>query len=192
MARAAALSCLFFALVVLAVPALKGPAYEPGSASISEGALGAWGWLQSLAFLVLGGGSLLLAYSVRDAWSGRPGGVAAVLLALWGVAVLLCGVFRVDAGAKGETGAAKTHLLAAVLAFVALLAAMWVATFAFRASSGSWSSWSTPSLLVTAVATLAFGVMAAAPQESSWGGYAQRGFVGVVLAWLAGVALVAA
>lgn len=96
-----------------------------------------------------------------------------------------------DEGAQGETTSAKIHLMASLVAFVALIAAMWFPSFAFRGNV-TWASWSTTSIVTSVVATDAFFVVAAAPQESSWGGYAQRGFILVVLVWLAGVALVAA
>lgn len=191
MARLAALACLFFVVVMLVLPVVKGGDYAAGTASISEGALGRFGWLQTAAFIVLGVASVLLAYVLRDAWTGVSGVAAPVLIAVWGVAVALCGVFPVDEGAKGETTAATIHLMSAMVAFVALVAAMWFASFAFR-SNDAWSSWSTTSIVTSLVATAAFFLLAAAPQESSWGGYAQRGFTLIVVAWLAGVALVAA
>ena len=190
MARLAAATFLAFALVVLVMPLLGDDDYAAGTATISEGALGRFGWLQTAAFFALGAGSLLLAYVVNGSWSGRAGTIAAALVAVWGVGLVLSGIFPVDEGARGETTAAKIHLAAATLAFVVLIVAMWVASFAFRGNA-AWSSWSTPSLVISAVATAALVIMAAAPQESSWGGYAQRGFVGIVLAWLTAVALVA-
>lgn len=191
MARFAVCSCVFFVAVVLSMPVLKGADYAAGTASISEGALGRFGWLQTAALIVLGLASLGLAFVLRDAWTGLGGVAAPALIAVWGVGVTLAGIFPVDQGAKGETTAATIHLLAALVAFVALVAAIWFASFAFR-SSGDWSSWFTTSLVTSAVATVALVVMAGAPQEGSWGGYAQRAFVIIVVAWLAGVALVAA
>ncbi len=190
MARFAALACFFFVAVMLVIPVLDDGDYAAGTSSISEGALVRFGWLQTAAFLVLGVASVLLAQALRREWQSRGGVVATVLIAVWGVAVVLCGIFPVDEGAKGETTAAAIHLMAALVAFVALVVAMWVASFAFRHSEG-WASWSRTSIVVSVVATAAFFLVGAAPQESSWGGYAQRGFVVVVLAWLAGVALVA-
>ncbi len=190
MARIAALSCAFFVAVVLLIPVLDDGDYTAGTSTISEGVLVRFGWLQTVAFLVLGIGSVLLAYMLRGLWTSRRGVAATALIAVWGVAVVVSGIFPVDEGVKGETTAAVVHLTAASVAFVALLVAMWLASFAFRGYE-AWSSWSTASIITSAVATVAFIVMAAAPQESSWGGYAQRGFVVVVLAWLAGVALVA-
>lgn len=191
MAGFAALACLFFVVVVLVMPIIRSDGYAAGTATISEGALGRFGWLQTAAFIVLGVASVLLAVVLRDTWTGLSGVVAPVLIAVWGVAVALSGVFPVDEGVKGESTSAKIHLMAALVAFVALVTAMWVASFAFR-SNDAWSSWSTTSIVASVVATAAFFIMAAAPQEGSWGGYAQRGFVMIVVAWLAGVALVAA
>lgn len=191
MARFAAFACLFFVVVMLALPVVDGGDYAAGSDSISEGALVRFGWLQTAAFILLGVASVLLASVLRGMWTGLSGVAAPALIAIWGVAVALDGIFPVDEGARGETTSAQIHLIAALVAFVALLAAMWFASFAFR-SDNTWAAWSTTSMIWSVVATAAFFIVAVAPPESSWGGYAQRGFTIIVVAWLAGVALVAA
>ncbi len=191
MARSTALACVYFVAVMLAMPLIQGSDYSAGADSISEGALGRLGWLQVSAFIVLGVASLMLAVALRGAWTGISGALAPVLIAVWGVAVILCGIFPVDAGARGETTAAAIHLWSALIAFAALLAAMWFASFAFR-TNPVWERWSKASILTSIVATVAFFVVGAAPQEADWGGYAQRAFVLIVVAWLASVSLVAA
>ena len=190
MARIAALASLFFVGVMLLIPVLDDGDYAAGTDSISEGALVGVGWLQTAAFLVLGVASVLLAYVLRGAWRGRSGKAAPALIAVWGVAVVLCGIFRVDEGAEGKTTAAAIHLMAALVAFAALVIAMWFASFAFR-SNEAWASWSTASIAASAVATAAFVLLGATPQDASWGGYVQRGFTVIVLAWLTAVALIA-
>lgn len=182
---------VFFLVVVLAMPGLKGGGYSAARDSISEGALGGYGWLQTAAFVVLGLASLLLALLLRRELEGRQAAVAAVLAALWGVAILLCAVFPVDAGAKGETPAAKVHLAAALVAFVCVLGAIWFATFAMRGDD-EWDGRFVLSLVVAVLATVGFVVTGAAPQEGSWGGLAQRAFTVVVLVWIAGFSLAAA
>ncbi len=190
MSKTVALGPLVFLAVALAMPALKGGGYSAARDSISEGALGAYGWMQTAAFVVLGLTSALLVLLTRRELEGRRATAAAVLFGVWAVAVLLCGVFAVDEGAKGATSAAKVHLLAAGIAFVAVLAGMWLSTFAMR-SDATWTDRFPVSLAVVALATALFLLTAMAPQDSSWGGGAQRAFTFVVLLWIAGFSLAA-
>jgi hypothetical protein len=177
-----------FMIVALAMPRLKGGGYSGVADSISEGALGRYGSLQTVAFVLLGLTSLALAKLVADNTDGRLGSVAAVLLVVWSVGVLVCGAFRVDAGAEGATTAAKIHLGAAFGAFVAGLAAVWLTTFAVRGQAGQPGvfGWS---LALAIACTVAFLVTGAAPRTASWGGLAQRVFTALLLAWMSAIAL---
>ena len=173
-----------FLAVMFALPGLKGDSYSASHDSISEGALGRYGALQTVAFVILGLSSLALVRLVADNTTSRLGTIGAVLLAVWSVGVLLCAVFEIDAGAAGETTAAKVHLAAAFVAFLAGLAAVWLTTFALRDQSPFvWS------LAFAIVCTLAFVVTGAAPQDSSWGGLAQRSFTVLLLLWMAAIAV---
>lgn len=93
MARFSAFGCLFFVVVMLLMPAIKGSDYAPGTSSTSEGALGRFGWLQTTAFIVLGVASVLLAFVLRDVGTGLGAVLVPALTAVWGVAVVLCGTF---------------------------------------------------------------------------------------------------
>lgn len=179
-----------FLLVMLALPPLD-DGYSALTDSVSEGALGRFGAAQTVAFVALGLGSLAFAALVRRELPRRNGAVAASLFALWAVGILLCAVFPVDEGAAGATTVAKVHLLAATVAFVAALAGMWVVSVAAR-THPAWALRRGGLLLLGAASTVAFAVMAAAPQDVSWGGLAQRVFVVLVLAWIALAALTAA
>jgi hypothetical protein len=188
MPKIVVLGVLVFLAVVLALPGLKGDGYSAFEDSISEGALGRYGLLQTLAFVVLGLTSLVLARIVAAGTRGRRGKAAAVLLLVWSLGVLLCAVFEIDEGAMGETTEAKVHLAAALAAFVAALAATWLTTFAVRRDPDHLGmfGWSLPLAVLTTLTFLAAG---AAPQDSSWGGLAQRAFIAVLLLWMAAAAV---
>ena len=179
---------LAFALVVAVLPSAKRDGYSASSDTISEGALGRYGVWQKAAFVVLGLASLLLAAVVADETDGRLGTSAAVLLGVWALGVLLCGVFDIDEDAKGETTPAKVHLAAAFIGFIAAVAAVWLTTFAVRtdAAQDGMFGWS---LVLAVLISIAFVVVGAAPQTSSWGGLAQRGFIVLLLAWFAAAAV---
>jgi hypothetical membrane protein len=187
MVRTALVGIGVFLVVMLALPPLE-EGYSAMTDSVSEGALGRFGAAQTVAFLVLGLTSLAFALLVRRQLPRRSGTVAAVLFGVWALGVLLCGIFPVDRGAAGSTGAAQVHLLAALVAFVAALAGMWVLSISSRTHPG-WAPRRGVLLALAAAATVGFVVMGAAPQEGSWGGLAQRVFVVLVLGWMAVAAL---
>ncbi len=190
MNKLAAAGAAAFLAIVLLVPVLRTDGYSAMRDSISEGALGPRGWLMTVGFVLLGLGSLAFAALVRRRTSGNRGAIASGLLLVWAVGIFVSAAVPVDPGALGATTGGKVHLAAAFLAFLAVLAAMWLSAAALASdphatgTAGRWRG-------LAALATVLLVVMAAAPQESSWGGLAQRAFVASVLAWIIAVSLAA-
>nr|MBA2601150.1 DUF998 domain-containing protein [Actinomycetota bacterium] len=167
---------------MLTLPAARGGDFSARRDAISSGVHGRFGYLQAIAFYLLGACSLVFAAAVWDELPGPLGVTAAILLALWDMGGILCGLWPIDAEGAPTTWAGRAHLTAAISAFVFVLAGMFFATFAFRAKDSS-SFW--PVSFGFAIAALvAFLVSGVAQQRTSWGGLAQRVFIVVVLGWM--------
>jgi len=171
-----------FAAIVLLLPAIKDD-YSPVRNAISEGALGRYGYLQVVAFVALGIGSLSLAVSLfRDA---RAAGVG-VLVGVSGVCMLVAGAFTADRmDGPSSTAHGTVHMLAAALAFAAVISAMLLSARQFR-NSHILRPLARPSLALGSVALALFVIAGSGIGPF---GLIQRANVAVVLAWLIAVAL---
>ena len=152
---------------------------------ISELAIGRYGFVQTLAFVALGIGALALAAGLRGSTKGSRGSLlGSVLVGLFGIGVLIDAVFPIDPGGRMTTVAGTVHLMAALAAFVCIIVAMFVLSRTFKQSAGWRSLWSVS--LVLAFAALAAFFL---PSGGEWAGLFQRVFVGIVISWMAIVAL---
>jgi hypothetical protein len=147
---------------------------------ISELAIGRFGFVQTIAFLAFGLGSLALAAGIRRATRGSWGSlVGSVLFGLFGVGVLIDAFFPIDRGGdRPQTMTGTVHILAASLAFVCAVLAMFVLTRTFKRNA-RWRSYWRLSLVLALVALVAFFL-----PSGQWAGISQRIFVGVVIAWM--------
>jgi hypothetical membrane protein len=83
-----------FVLTFLIEGALKGDGYEVLRHPVSSLALGDWGWIQSANFLV---GAMLTILFTVGLWRSRAVARAgAVLIGIWGLALVGAGLFRTD------------------------------------------------------------------------------------------------
>jgi hypothetical protein len=173
---------VLFAAIVLLLPAIEDD-YSPVYDAISEGALGPYGYLQVAAFFALGIGSISLAtLLLRDIRSPQVG----ALVGLSGVCMLVAGAFPADRMDSASTTTHGTiHLLAAALAFVAVIGAMLLSARQFR-SNETLRPLARRSFAL-GLAALALFVMAGAGIGPF--GLIQRANVAVVLVWLISVAL---
>ena len=152
---------------------------------ISELAIGRYGFVQTLAFLAFGIGALALAAGLRKTTRGSWGStVGSILVGLFGIGVLLDAVFPIDPGVQMMTVAGTVHLMAALGAFVCMIAAMFVFSRTFT-QSARWRSLRSVSL---ALALAAFAALFL-PSGGEWAGLFQRMFVGVVISWMVIVAV---
>lgn len=172
-----------FALSVALMPLLK-DGYSPVEQTVSEGAIGAHGWLQVAGLLALAAGTTavaaLLRASVRDA--PAVSAMAALLLASAVATVLAAAVPTDAAGAATRRG--DVHLAAAAVAFVTTIAAMLVAARACRRHVPLRRL--APASLLPGSAALALLVVTGSGMDPS--GLWQRATIAVELAWLVAVA----
>lgn len=176
---------LAFMAVALLLPIVS--EYSLLGDTISELALGRYGAVQTIAFFVAALGSLALTVGLRRALPRTRGARAGIgLLALWTVCLVLDGLFPTDPliPSVEQTPTGLIHLGAALVAFVSLLLAIFVLSFTFRRGAG-WQQFAPWSFALGVMALVAFFL----PSEGGRAGLYQRIFVGIVMLWLALVAL---
>jgi hypothetical protein len=178
LARAALAGAVFFAGSALLLPLLS--EYTLAQDYISELAIGRFGFIQTLAFVALGLGSLALATGIREATRGSLGSLlGSVLFGLFGVGVLVDAFFPIDRGGmQAQTVVGTVHILSASVAFVCAVLGMFVLTRTFKRHA-RWTSHWRLSLVLAMVALVTFFL-----PSSEWAGLFQRIFVGVVIAWM--------
>jgi hypothetical protein len=172
----------YFGLIVLLLHLLS-PEFDPADRFISEYALGSFSYLLTTAFLALGLGSLLLASALFRLESGGgfiwKAGLA--LLTIWGVSVMLDGIFPIDKGVTPVTSSGQIHLMAAMVAFLALMVSALLLSLRFR-QMPSLRSMSPTALVLVALIFSTF--IASMVLDTVLQGLTQRLFVFACLAWL--------
>jgi len=160
---------------------------NPAEHFISEYALGRLGWLVTLAFLVVGVGTLALARGLHRSF--EPGELVATpvaLITIAGISFIVLGIFKIDPlledGTTAYTPAGIAHLVAGLVLFLGLVVGAFVLRGVFAGDARWWG-------LEEATLRLALGmlvasvVMVAVPQQMV--GLAQRAVVAIMLTWLA-------
>jgi len=172
---------LFFILVVLLH--FMEAEFSPVSRSVSEYALGDYGYLMNIAFFLLGVGNGALALGLNR--RNNPGHrIPSVLLATATTMVVIAGVFNVDR----STGEAPTTILGlvhkgtVVIAMSAVLVAAFVLARRFKRDP-RWRA-SARVALWWAFVMLAFMMVHLATVETQVAGLLQRIYVAVVIGWL--------
>lgn len=160
---------------------------NPAEHFISEYALGRLGWLVTLAFFVVGVGTLALARGLHRSF--EPGELVTTpvaLITIAGISFIVLGVFKIDPlledGTTAYTPAGIAHLVAGLVLFLGLVVGAFVLRGVFAGDARWWG-------LEEATLRLALGmlvasvVMVAVPQQMV--GLAQRAVVAIMLTWLA-------
>lgn len=158
--------------------------------NISELVLGRLGWVQTLAFVIAGIGTLALAYAVRQLSAGTWGSrVGTLLIGIYGVGAILVAIFPTgridhpdDVWAQSTTG--LIHVAISTVSFVCMIIAMFVLFRTFSLDPRWWPL--TPWIILCPCA--AFSLMLG-QAEGPWVGLLQRLLVGVIAAWIVIVAL---
>ena len=125
------------------VQALTRDGFDLGRHAWSQLALGEWGWVQTANLVATGLMSLVFSVALRRTLAGGRGGRAVpVLVAVFGLGVLLAGVFPADPAAGFPVGMATPatpslhgmlHLMTSGVGFLALAAAMVVMAVRYAA-----------------------------------------------------------
>jgi hypothetical membrane protein len=174
----------FFAATALLLPLIS--EYSLTADYISELAIGRYGYLQTAAFFAAGLGTLALAVGVREATNGSWGTrLGSTLVGLYGVGLILAGILPTDeidpAGrVVSPTSVGTMHMVVSALAFVFVIAGMFVLSRTFKRDARWQAVW--PWSLVLALATL-IGVIVAEPSEGLWVGLIQRTYIGTIIIW---------
>ena len=160
---------------------------NPAEHFISEYALWRFGWLVTLAFFVVGVGTLALAVGLHRSFEpGERVATSVALMTIAGISFIVLGIFKIDPlledGTTAYTPAGIMHLLAGLALFLSLIIGALILRGVF-AGDAMWQG------LERAALRFAFGmlvapiVMLAVPQEAV--GLAQRALVAIMLMWLA-------
>ncbi len=160
---------------------------DPGEHFISEYAHGQLGWLVTVAFFVIGAGTLALALGLHRSLEPRERvEMSLVLMTITGISFMVSGIFQIDPlledGTTGYTPAGITHLVATLVLFLSLI----IGAFTLRgvfAADARWRGLEPAALRLALGMLLAPIVMFAVPPEAV--GLAQRVLVAVMVSWLA-------
>lgn len=179
-------AAVVFVVVLLIEGALR-PGYDPSYHTGSELELGERGWIQRANFFVMGAGVFAFAMGVQRSLESTIG---AVLLALFGLGLIIAGVFAPDPvrgyppGAPTDreadlTWQAKIHDASGPVMFIALLGACLVLAGQL---GGGWRVYT----MVTAGVGLVLTVWTAVAyqRDAASTGLVQRGLIIVYWSWI--------
>ncbi len=160
---------------------------NPAEHFISEYALGRLGWLVTLAFFVVGVGTLALARGLHRSF--EPGELVTTpvaLITIAGISFIVLGIFKIDPlledGTTAYTPVGMAHLVAGLVLFLGLTVGAFVLRGAF-AGDAMWWGLEEATLRLALGMLVASVVMVAVPQQMV--GLAQRALVAIMLTWLA-------
>ena len=168
----------WFVVAVLLLHALKSADYDISEQTVSELAVGRYGFLMTTAFVALGIAELTLAFALWRATGARLG---PILQVIGGLVDLTSAVFEADLlGAPGTTHGAihdAVGAIGALLVIPTFLAYAW----AFRRNP-RWRSFAVPTLLWAMAAAVAFVLVIALGEQNQ--GTSERIYLAVYVSWL--------
>ena len=158
--------------------------------NISELAIGQYGFVQTLAFVISGLGVLALAYGIHRVTAGIRGSLlGSVFIGIYGVGALVVAIFpsdRIDSKADVWTQSTTgwIHSITAFVAYLSVITGMLVLTWTF-ARDMHWRSLVVGSALLAGAALALLFVQS----EGPWVGLMQRLMITAISGWLILVAL---
>jgi hypothetical membrane protein len=180
LANAALAALATFPVIVIALHIVQRGQYHPLSQAVSELALGRAGWLMWVAFCSAGTGFLCLAVLHRRLV--RDSRAAPALLTVAGLMAYVSAAFHADPENATTTSLHdEIHQIASLIAFLSLIAAMFVSSRRFRLDP-RWQRLARPTL-IWAICALATLLLALALNNSSFFGLGQRIFIATWLTW---------
>lgn len=159
--------------------------YDLISDNISELVLGRFGWVQTIAFVIGGLGTIALAYALRQLTQGTWGSrVGAFLIGIYGAGAVLVAAFPTDridrpedVWSQSTTG--MIHITVSLISFMAMIVAMFILFRTFLLDS-RWRTL-TPWIVLLPCASLSLML---GQGESPHGGLLQRLLVSMIGTWL--------
>jgi uncharacterized protein DUF998 len=170
----------WFVATVLVLPVIQQPGYDIVSQAISETALGRLGWLQTLAFCVLGMGTIGLAGALGAGVHRAIVGPA--LLVAAGILDFVSAAFQTVPHAAPMTTTATIHQFAGMLTFLSTIIAM----FAFARGFGrtpAWRFFSGPTLAWAIIAAVGFVALGPTNFPEQFG-ITQRVMAATFISWM--------
>lgn len=158
--------------------------------NISEMVLGRFGFVQTVAFVIAGLGTLGLAFVIRqltrDAWGSFIG---SLLVAIYGVGAILVAIFPTDQiGSPADVWSQSTtgmiHIIVSLISFPAMILGMFVLARTF-AKDACWRAL-LPWVVLFPAGTLALFIVQG---EGPLVGLLQRAMVSVISGWMLLVAI---
>ena len=178
------LGAAWFVVAVLLLHVLKSADYDFAEQTLSEFAVGRYGFLMTSAFVALGVGELTLGVGLWKAVEGAR--FAPSLLFLGGLVDLTSAIFEADLTGAASTTHGAIHdgvgALGAVLVVPTLLSFAW----RFRRDA-RWRSFALPTLVWALAAVGGFGLVIALGDQNQ--GLSQRVFIAVYVSWLLAVSV---
>jgi hypothetical protein len=184
---------VFFAIVSL--HAIK-PEFQPSWRFISEYAIGPWGWIMKLTFVMWAATCVALSLAVPPVVRNRRGRIGAMILLVVGAALLVAGIFPQDpvtAPSSNATTAGMLHAIASMIGIPGVPVAAVLITSDLGAGRRDADSLA-PAVRVAAHATwlslllMVLYLMWAVPRAGGftaevWAGWLNRLVVATYLAW---------
>ena len=179
-------------VVIDVIAQLLPPHYSPIRQPESDLAVGPYGWLMTINFLIRGLLSFaLIAGLVKGTAAAARSRVGLILLGIWAAGALLLSLFPTDLAGERVTRHGAIHLLVAVIAFLCAAVGAIIISRRFAADA-AWRSFSRPALILavlTAIACLRTLAGVAVPGLKHVPGLTERLFLGLALLWMLVVAL---
>jgi hypothetical membrane protein len=160
----------YYVIVGIALHFLE-PEYDPRFHFMSDYAWGAYGWLMTTTFFVLGLAVLTIAVGVRNAHqSSRSARLGFGLLVIGALFVSLAGIFR----------GFPLHDVASAVGIPSLVMAVLLLSWSFRNAPG----WNVIHLVTFLIAVGMFGAVVSMMVDVGMPGLQQRAFLCLLLLWL--------
>lgn len=157
------------------------PHYSPIRQAESDLAVGPYGWVMAINFVVRGLLSFALLIALARSMPRSAGSrLGLVLLGIWAAGSALLAAFPTDVVAGVHTAHGKLHLLLALIAFISVAAGEVVLSRSFTERLADIRGPATTLAVLTALSLL----LLFAPILSRDGGLKERIFLGLALLWM--------
>ena len=184
-ARIAAIAIVgisYFLTTVIALHFLR-PDYDSVSRFVSEYAVGSYGFLMTSAFFGLSLGSLALVIGLYQGVSrSARSWIGLILLGIWGVAILIAGIFPTALKGAPATTSDNIHSLASLVSFLSLIPATILLSRRFKQDE-KWRPFHRSALILSLVILGTF-IGFFLTFETEFAGLTQRIFIATFLIWL--------
>jgi hypothetical protein len=153
--------------------------------NISELVLGRYGFVQTIAFLIAGIGTLGLAFAIRKLTTNTRGSfIGSLLIGIYGAGAILEAIFPTDridnpADVLSLSATGMLHVTVALASFLCIIVGMFSLAWTFSRQA-RWRSL-LPMAAILPGAALALLIVSG---ESPWVGIMQRLFITTIAAWL--------